>query len=85
MTSHDGFTLNDLVGYSRSIMKPTAENRDGDDNNHSANYGIEGPTDQEDVIVTRVRQIKNMVTLLVSQGVPMIVSGDECRDSIWKQ
>ena len=77
VTSHDGFTLNDLVSYSRKHNEANGEgNRDGDDNNHSANYGVEGPTDQENVVVTRQRQIKNMLaTLLVSQGVPMIVSG----------
>jgi len=81
VTSHDGFTLNDLVSYSRKHNEANGEgNRDGDDNNHSANYGIEGPTDQENIDLTRQRQIKNMLaTLLVSQGVPMIVAGDECR------
>ncbi len=81
VTSHDGFTLNDLVSYSRKHNEGNGEgNRDGDDNNHSANYGIEGPTDDIQIEAIRQRQIKNMIaTLLVSQGVPMIVSGDECR------
>lgn len=81
VTSHDGFTLNDLVSYSRKHNEANGEgNRDGDDNNHSANYGVEGPTDQENVETIRLQQIKNMLaTLLVSQGVPMIVAGDECR------
>ncbi len=81
ITSHDGFTINDLVSYSRKHNEANGEgNRDGDDNNHSANYGVEGPTERDDVNIIRNRQIKNMLaTLLVSQGVPMIVAGDECR------
>jgi len=81
ITSHDGFTLNDLVSYSRKHNETNGEgNRDGDNNNHSANYGVEGPTRRKDVESVRLRQIKNMLaTLLLSQGVPMIVFGDECR------
>jgi glycogen operon protein len=81
ITSHDGFTLNDLVSYSRKHNETNGEgNRDGDNNNHSANHGVEGPTRRKDVETLRVRQIKNMLaTLLLSQGVPMIVFGDECR------
>jgi glycogen operon protein len=55
-------------------------NRDGDNNNFSDNYGIEGPTKRADVEALRARQIRNMLaTLLLSQGVPMLLSGDECR------
>jgi len=81
ITSHDGFTLSDLVSYSRKHNEANSEgNRDGDNNNYSANYGVEGPTRRKDVESLRLRQIKNMLaTLLLSQGVPMIVHGDECR------
>ncbi|MDH3719419.1 MAG: glycogen debranching enzyme, partial [Planctomycetota bacterium] len=81
ITSHDGFPLNDLVSYSRKHNEANGEgNRDGDDNNYSMNYGVEGPTRRNDVNETRRRQIKNfMATLLLSQGVPMIVAGDECQ------
>ena len=55
-------------------------NRDGDNNNFSDNYGVEGPTRRPEIEEIRLRQIKNMMaTLLLSQGVPMIVAGDECR------
>ncbi|MCB0288600.1 MAG: glycogen debranching enzyme, partial [Calditrichaeota bacterium] len=55
-------------------------NRDGDNNNLSYNYGIEGPTQNRAIERTRLRQIKNMLsTLMLSQGVPMMLSGDECR------
>jgi len=81
ITSHDGFTLNDMVSYSRKHNEANSEgNRDGDDNNYSANYGVEGPTTRSDVNQIRRRQLKNfMATLLLSQGVPMIVAGDECQ------
>ncbi|MEJ2109321.1 MAG: glycogen debranching protein GlgX [Acidobacteriota bacterium] len=81
ITSHDGFTLNDLVSYSRKHNEANGEdNRDGENANHSHNYGVEGPTDRIDVESVRRRQIKNMLaTLLLSQGVPMLVMGDECR------
>ncbi|MBL8854364.1 MAG: glycogen debranching enzyme, partial [Planctomycetaceae bacterium] len=56
------------------------DNRDGDNNNHSFNYGIEGPTDRKPIDGLRLRQIKNMLTtLLLSQGVPMLLAGDEFR------
>ncbi|MFM8703419.1 MAG: glycogen debranching enzyme, partial [Planctomycetia bacterium] len=55
-------------------------NRDGDNNNFSDNYGVEGPTPRPEIDDVRMRQIRNMLaTLLISQGVPMILSGDECR------
>jgi glycogen operon protein len=81
ITSHDGFTLNDLVTYSAKHNEANLEgNRDGDNNNFSGNYGIEGPTKKAEVEILRVRQLKNMLaTLLLSQGVPMFVAGDECR------
>jgi isoamylase len=81
VTSHDGFTLNDLVSYREKHNEVNGEgNRDGDNNNFSDNYGIEGPTSKADVDALRTRQIRNMLaTLLVSQGVPMLLAGDECR------
>jgi isoamylase len=81
VTSHDGFTLNDLVSYREKHNDINGEgNRDGDNNNFSDNYGIEGPTTRADIDGLRGRQIRNMLaTLLVSQGVPMLLSGDECR------
>ncbi|MFT7644353.1 MAG: isoamylase [Pirellulaceae bacterium] len=81
ITSHDGFTLNDLVSYRDKHNQANGEgNRDGDNNNCSDNYGIEGPTDDVQIENLRKRQIKNMLTtLMLSQGVPMLVSGDECR------
>jgi glycogen operon protein len=81
VTSHDGFTLSDLVTYSHKHNETNSEgNRDGENNNHSCNFGVEGPTQRADVNEIRARQIKNLfATLLLSQGVPMIVYGDECR------
>ena len=81
ITSHDGFTLNDLVSFRDKHNEANGEgNRDGDNNNHSDNYGVEGYTKRSEVNDVRLRQIKNMLaTLMLSQGVPMIVSGDECR------
>jgi len=81
ITSHDGFTLNDLVTFRHKHNELNGEgNRDGENNNCSDNYGVEGPTRQPLIEQIRSRQIKNMLaTILLSQGVPMIVSGDECR------
>ena len=81
ITSHDGFSLNDLVSYIRKHNEDNGEgNRDGDDNNLSDNYGVEGPTRRKSVETVRLRQIKNfLATLLLSQGVPMLLAGDECR------
>ncbi|HND53686.1 MAG TPA: glycogen debranching protein GlgX [Pirellulaceae bacterium] len=81
ITSHDGFTLNDLVSYRWKHNEANGEgNSDGDNNNHSDNYGVEGPTEDALVDELRLRQMKNMLaTLMFSQGVPMIVFGDECR------
>lgn len=79
ITSHDGYTLNDLVSYERKHnLANLEENRDGDNNNYSANYGVEGPTRRKGVTALRHRQAKNfMASLLLSQGVPMILFGDE--------
>ena len=81
ITSHDGFPLNDLVSYKEKHNEANCEgNRDGDNNNSSDNYGVEGPTRRKPIDRLRLRQIKNMLaTLLLSQGVPMIVMGDEVR------
>ena len=81
VTSHDGFTLNDLVTYNDKHNEVNGEgNRDGDNNNLSNNYGVEGPTRHRGIEDIRSRQVKNMLaTLLLSQGVPMMLSGDECR------
>jgi glycogen operon protein len=81
ITSHDGFTMNDLVSYKDKHNEANNEgNRDGDNHNSSDNYGVEGPTRKKTIDQLRLRQIKNMLTtLLFSQGVPMIVMGDEVR------
>ncbi len=81
ITSHDGFTLNDLVSYQDKHNEANGEgNRDGDNHNCSDNYGFEGPTRKKSIERIRVRQIKNMLaSMLLSQGVPMIVMGDEIR------
>jgi glycogen operon protein len=81
ITSHDGFTLNDMVSYRDKHNEANGEgNRDGDNNNYSDNYGVEGVTNRPEIEALRVRQIKNMLTtLMLSQGVPMFVAGDECR------
>ncbi len=81
VTSHDGFTLNDLVTYREKHNEANGEdNRDGDNHNCSDNYGVEGPTRRKAIAELRSRQIRNMLaTLLLSQGVPMIVAGDEGR------
>ncbi len=79
VTAHDGFTLNDLVSYNHKHNEANRENnRDGDDHNNSWNCGVEGPTDNPEVLELRMRQMRNfMATLLLSQGVPMILAGDE--------
>jgi isoamylase len=77
--SHDGYTLCDLVSYERKHNLENGEgNRDGENNNYSANYGVEGPTRRRSIVALRRRQAKNFIaTLLLSQGVPMITAGDE--------
>jgi len=81
VTSHDGFPLNDLVSYSEKHNNDNGEeNRDGDNNNYCYNYGVEGPTRRKAIVAIRRRQVRNVLaSLLLSQGVPMILSGDECR------
>ncbi len=81
VTSHDGFTLNDLVSYAHKHNESNGENNfDGENNNFSDNHGDEGPTRRRAVLLARTRQVKNMLsTLLLSMGVPMLLSGDECR------
>ena len=79
ITAHDGFTLNDWVSYEKKHNEANGENgKDGSDNNISANYGVEGPTDDPEISELRLRQMRNMLaTLLFSQGTPMLLAGDE--------
>ena len=79
VTAHDGFTLNDLVSYNETHNEANGEdNKDGEQNNHSWNCGVEGPTDDEGINALRDRQKRNfLVTLMLSQGVPMFTAGDE--------
>jgi glycogen operon protein len=79
VTAHDGFTLHDLVSYDQKHNEANKEdNRDGSDNNNSWNCGVEGPTDDPEILALRRRQMRNfLTTLLLSQGVPMVVAGDE--------
>ena len=81
VTSHDGFTLHDLVSYADKHNEANGEfNRDGTDANYSHNYGVEGPTDDPQITAVRTRQVKNLLlTLLLSHGVPMLLGGDEFR------
>ena len=79
VTAHDGFTLRDLVSYNDKHNEANGEgNRDGTDDNRSWNHGVEGETDEPDVQAVRARQQRNfLATLLLSQGVPMLLGGDE--------
>ena len=79
LTAHDGFTLRDLVSYNDKHNDANGEgNRDGSDNNHSWNHGVEGETDEADIVALRYRQMRNMLaTLMFSQGTPMLLAGDE--------
>jgi glycogen operon protein len=79
VTAHDGFTLRDLVSYNEKHNAANGEgNRDGTDHSHSWNCGVEGPTDDPAVRSLRRRQVRNfLATLLLSQGTPMLVAGDE--------
>jgi isoamylase len=81
VTCHDGFTLEDLVSYERKHNLPNGEgNRDGQDENYSANYGHEGPSDDPAVEAVRARQTRNfLLTLAISRGIPMLLGGDEFR------
>ncbi|UXA09366.1 glycogen debranching protein GlgX [Mycobacterium sp. SMC-2] len=79
VTAHDGFTLNDLVSYNEKHNLANGEdNRDGESHNRSWNCGVEGPTDDPEIIALRYRQMRNFwATLMLSQGTPMIAHGDE--------
>ena len=79
ITAHDGFTLRDTVSYNDKHNDANGEdNRDGSDSNHSWNHGVEGETDDEEINTLRQRQMRNMLaTLLLSQGTPMLLAGDE--------
>ncbi len=81
VTCHDGFTLNDLVSFDAKHNEANGEdNRDGANDNHSWNCGVEGPTRDEQVEALRNRQVKNLLTLtLLAAGTPMLLMGDEVR------
>jgi len=80
VTCHDGFTLADLVSHDRKHNEANGEhNRDGLNENFSWNCGVEGPTERREVLELRARQSRNhLALLLLSQGVPMLLAGDEC-------
>ncbi|MDR0389738.1 MAG: glycogen debranching protein GlgX, partial [Spirochaetaceae bacterium] len=84
-TSHDGFTLRDLVSYEHKHNEGNGEdNRDGSDNNISANHGVEGPSDIPSIEELREKLMKNFfATLLLSQGTPMMLGGDEFGRTQW--
>ncbi|MBV9784081.1 MAG: glycogen debranching protein GlgX [Acidisphaera sp.] len=79
VTAHDGFTLNDVVGYNEKHNEANGENnQDGSSHNHSWNCGVEGPTDDPAIKTLRAQQKRNLLaTLLLSQGTPMLLAGDE--------
>ncbi|TVR29977.1 MAG: glycogen debranching enzyme GlgX, partial [Spirochaetaceae bacterium] len=79
VTCHDGFTLTDLVSYNEKHNQANGEdNRDGESHNRSWNCGVEGPTEESEILALRNRQRRNlMLTLFLSQGVPMLSAGDE--------
>jgi isoamylase len=79
VTAHDGFTLSDLVSYNEKHNDANLEeNRDGTDDNRSWNSGVEGPADDPEIVRLRRRRIRNfLTTLFLSQGVPMLLGGDE--------
>ena len=79
VTCHDGFTLRDLVSYNDKHNEANGEeNRDGNNDNQSWNCGVEGPTDDPEILQLRERQMRNfLATLFISQGVPMLLAGDE--------
>jgi isoamylase len=79
ITAHDGFTLMDLVSYNEKHNEANGENnKDGEDYNRSWNYGVEGPTVDEEINKIRKQQIRNfLTTLFLSQGIPMLTAGDE--------
>jgi isoamylase len=79
ITAHDGFTLNDLYSYNEKHNEANGEdNKDGSDNNSSWNCGAEGPTDDPEINALRQRMMRNaLATLLLAQGTPMVLAGDE--------
>jgi glycogen operon protein len=79
ITAHDGFTLNDLVSYNEKHNEANQEgNCDGESHNRSWNCGVEGPTDDPEVLQLREKQRRNyLATLILSQGIPMLLGGDE--------
>ena len=79
ITAHDGFTMADLTAYEQKHNLGNGEdNRDGTDNNHSFNHGVEGPTRNEEILQQREKAMRNLLgTLLLSAGIPMITAGDE--------
>jgi len=79
VTAHDGYTLHDLVSYEKKHNEANGENnQDGHNDNISRNWGVEGPTDDEDILEMRYRAMRNFIaTMAFSQGVPMISHGDE--------
>jgi isoamylase len=79
VTAHDGFTLRDLVSYNDKHNDANGEDgNDGESHNRSYNFGVEGPTDDPEVLTMRARQQRNFIaTLMLSQGVPMLLHGDE--------
>jgi isoamylase len=79
VTAHDGFTLRDLVSYNEKHNEANKDdNRDGENHNRSWNCGVEGPTDDPEIRALRLRQTRNLLaSLLFSQGVPMLLAGDE--------
>ncbi|GAB4079738.1 glycogen debranching protein GlgX [Modestobacter muralis] len=79
VTAHDGFTLNDLVSYNEKHNEANGEgNNDGESHNRSWNGGVEGETDDPDILALRAQQRRNFIaTLMLSQGVPMLLHGDE--------
>jgi len=83
VTAHDGFTMEDLVSYTAKHNWANGEkNRDGHNGNHSRNHGVEGPTDNEEINALRKRQKRNILaTLVLAQGVPMLLAGDEFGNS----
>src|SRR5438128_1599243 len=83
VTVHDGFTLADLVSYERKHNEANGEhNRDGSDENHSTNHGVEGPTDNPEILQLRRQLRRNLLaSLMLAEGVPLLLAGDEVGNS----
>ena len=79
VTAHDGFTLEDLVSFTvKRNLANGEDNRDGHSDNHSDNLGVEGPTDDPVILAARALRKRNLLaTLMLSQGMPMLLAGDE--------